>query len=1244
MRRSIAQRASLSAGIALSLVIPLAAPSHGVAASARLTAVRSSGAGLSPADVQRLSAGADQRVIVLLRNQYRGLPARGATRSARAAAIASDQGALLSELTQLHAPRVRPFHVINAVAATVSAAEVTRLHANPAVQAVVPDRIIQGPAPAPAAEPPSGPSPSMVSPLPSVPSACTSGVSLEPEVLQQTNTAFTDTTRLQAQNIVTGTGVTVAFIAEGLDPNNPDFIRPDGSPVFAKYVDFSGDGPNAPTGGGEAFGDASSIAAQGRFVYDVSVPVTTTNPQAAGVFVNPAYNTPPTHCRIQIRGMAPGASLIGIKAFGQNNQSPTSNFVQAIEYAVDHGANVLSQSFGSNPYPDEANDPISLADDAAVAAGVTVIASSGDAGTTHTIGSPATDPNVIAAGGTTQFRFYQEIVYSGFQLGNGDYASNNISSLSSSGPAQSGRQTVDVVAGADLNWEVCTPTPALYGSCRDGAGRGSRVGSFGGTSEAAPLIAGEAALVIAAYRQAHGGANPSPALVRELIKSTATDLNVPSDEQGAGEINSLKAVQAALSYHDANGAPPARGDALLVSPGSTLAATGNPGTPETFNIQVTNSGTTAQTVMPRVRTLGAPTYSQTFAVPIDPTSASTPTFIDSAGRRRPYVEQDFTVPADVDRLDAAIAWDITRQPGTLVRLIVLDPQGRYTAYSLPQGAGNGYGHVDVRDPRAGTYKAILFTGAGSAGYNGSVQLSVSTSNFVPAGTATPASSVLAPGATAAFAVTLSAPAQPGDENAEVAISGTTTDAGAVPIVLRSLVPFPTSAAPAGTVFNGTLTGGNARSDSPGQTLTYQFDVPAGLHDLDLGLAITDTNYNLQGVLVDPTGLPLDVQSTVTGTVTTNGDPQTRQDTGDTNTMQFFRRNPQPGRYTFVLLINNTISGLQTSLPFTATLSYNGVSVQAPDLPNSAGTILAQGAAVAVPVTVTNTGNTTKDFFADPRLSRYAQLSLGGPQVSVPLTISSFPLFFVPSEAKNLTIVAQSSAPTAPISMDILGDNGAPPNGFAKPQNQETGAPDIEAASFFDPLSGNYTAVASASYPEVPFGYWIAAPTLAGPYSDPGLRRSTVQLGASVNARQFDAGADSSTGDKFIAALADFGVNLGLPTHYTPLTLAPGQTGVITVTLTPNAAPGTTVKGFVYVDAFNVNSSGAAAGTLVTGSGDELRALPYAYTVGAPSPPPPPSQTPELGSGELLGLGLAPLLALAFSRRRRRAAHARGHTG
>ncbi|MER6902054.1 S8 family serine peptidase, partial [Amycolatopsis sp. NPDC000740] len=341
---------------------------------------------------------------------------------------------------------------------------------------------------------------------------------LEPEALTSIR-AYSTTGGKSASDLANGAGVKVAFLADNMDPNYADFIRPDGSHVFSDYQDFSGDGPNTTDAGAEAFGDASSIAAQGVVVHDLSKFVNEKHPLPAG-------------CNIVVKGVAPGASLVGLNVFGKT--ATNSAVLQAIDYAVtvDH-VDVINESLGLNQYPDSSSRNLfQVFNDQAVAAGVTVTASSGDAGTTSTIGSPATDPLVISTGATTDNRLYAQTGYAAFPFSNGKWVSDNISALSSSGITQNGR-TIDLVAPGEGNWADCAPA---YSECRNfnTVPQPTDLESFGGTSESAPLTAGVAALVIQSYRNAHHGASPSPAQVKQIITSTARDLNLPADEQGAG--------------------------------------------------------------------------------------------------------------------------------------------------------------------------------------------------------------------------------------------------------------------------------------------------------------------------------------------------------------------------------------------------------------------------------------------------------------------------------------------------------------------------------------------------------------------------------------------------------------------------------------------------------------------------------------------------------------------------------------
>jgi hypothetical protein len=982
-------------------------------------------------------------MIVLLRNQLTELNVDRSTARKRAAAIATSHAPFVAELQTRKVRRVRSFQTVNGFAARLSQDEIDTLTAKPEILAVVPDRAIPKPRRANPVGPAGSPRAVAGGSTMSAASLCNT---LEPEALQITNTAFLDPSTPQAQSVldghgkpVTGTGVTVAVIADGMDPNIPGFIRPDGSKVFVDYQNFSGDPAGTPTTGGEIFGDASSVAAQDMpngqpLFYDIS---------------QFAFASLPSPCNIRIRGMAPGASLVGIDIFSNLNYSPLSLAVQAIDWAVvNDQVDVINESFGENYVADASTDPLSLANAAAVQAGVTLTVASGDAGSAGTFGSPATDPNVIAAGASTQLRFYAQTGFAPFSLAAG-YVGDNVSSFSSGGFAESRPRMVDVLAPGDASWALCSTNQALFTDCATFNGAPSPIEFFGGTSEAAPLTAGEAALVIQAYRSTHGGQSPSPALVKALIMSTASDLGAPAAEQGAGRIDALAAVNAALSVQTEDGAPHPRGTEIVATP-SAAVLSARPGDTVQTTFQVTNTGTTAQHLRPALQRLGAPFAGQTIPVTLGTS---------------PIVSQTFAVPAGADHLDVSIAFP----PSSFEALWLLDPQGRLVGYSFPQGGGSGYGSVDAVKPAAGTWTAIV------NGAPGLTELTWAAEDYVALGSVSPARLDLAPGASAAVTATFRAPSQPGDLSAAVRFPGSALSD--IPVGVRIAVPL----GPKGGSFVGTLTGGNGR---PGAVPTqiYAFTVPSGVNDLALTLTVPDSGYGLTGFLVDPNGSVLDSASNTANL----GEGETA--------LELLRASPQAGAWK-LLLQENQASGNETSIQFSASIAFDAAKVTAPSLPNSrhASVSIAQGATVAI--SVTNTGAVTKAYFADARLSSLTSLVLPTEVGCAPTLPGYCAVNEVPTRVAALELQAQASLP---ITMDASPFTG----GFQYPED-----PDVWATPV-----GHGTVAASLVLPEVPYGPWVISPVLVGTFGAAGAPQVAVTTTATAVLQAFDPSITASTGD------------------------------------------------------------------------------------------------------------------------------------
>jgi hypothetical protein len=1105
----------------------------GVAAAILFISGSAPAVDMAPLAAQQAGSAVNRSVIVIMKNHH-----------LTGAEAESDRAPVLNALAQTAPRRVKRFQAVNSFATTVSADELEHLKADPNVAMVVPDLIIRRPnvhaVPA-ASSPRTTLTPNVI------PGACGANgkVLLDPEALQTTNTSSDDPHAKTARSLgFTGKGVKVAWIADGIDTQNVNFIRPStGKSVFVDYQVFAAEGAGQPTTGGEAFLDANSIAGQGVHVYNVQ---------------DFSAQPTPSTCNVRIEGMAPGADLVGLDVFSSFDVTTESNFLQAIDYAIFTAhVDVLNESFGSNPFPDSsALNATKVFNDAAIRAGITVTVSSGDAGSTNTIGSPATDPLSIAVGGSTAFRFYAQTNYASARyFATTGWLNDNISSLSSGGYTQAGR-TLDLVAPGDLGFASCDASPNFV-DCTNFKGVSSDVEESGGTSQSAPLTAGAAALVIEAYRNSHHGESPTPALVKQILTSTATDLGVPATEQGAGLLNSYKAVLLAQSIK--TGQTPI-GQSLLLSQ-NQLNAAANPGTVQRWPVTVTNTGAQAQIVHLAGKTFGAHENVQSGSITLK--DGTSPEFANYQGLQNNYGVFHFRVPSGADRLDAAIAYPapVGSNNNARVRLILVDPLGRFAAHSLPQGVGN-FGNVDVRQPVAGTWTGVIFGDVQSiGGTNGKVPWQVYTQRFTPFGSVSPATLSLKSGQSATFEVTATTPRTPGDSSGSIVLTSTGggtdpfvgMESNSIPVTLRSLVNLSN-----GGHFQGVLTGGNGRPPGEGQVNYYEFNVGPGHSSITADVTLQNDIGDMVGTyLIAPDGTALGFgQNSVNGV--------------NTPSITAYTHNPAPGRWTLIVQFAEPVVGDEVSQTFTGDIKLDDVSVSAPSLPNSQHTMLTAGVPVVVPVRITNKGAAAEAFFIDARLNTVTHIALGN--LSPPPSSAGYPLPL--AGAGPLWLM-----PTQTASMQVVG-NATVPIEFDYGPNQ--GDPDLVAG----PISGTQAAGQYApGAGVVQQGVWFATPDEFGPFSGP-APAGVANFTMTAKTKAFDPAVTSAPGDLWLAA-----VDPAALASFAPVVIEPGQTVIVNVTITPSGSPGTVVSGNLYVD--DVESAVPPYAQL---TGDELAAIPYTYTI------------------------------------------------
>jgi hypothetical protein len=531
-----------------------------------------------------------------------------------------------------------------------------------------------------------------------------------------------------------------------------------------------------------------------------------------------------------------------------------------------------------------------------------------------------------------------------------------MAALSSGGPAANDK-VVDLVAPGDSSAVSCNPATADESGCPDN----TLTETFRGTSMSAPIVAGAAADVIQAYADSHEGTKPTPALVKQILTGTATDIGAPSDQQGAGLLDTDAAVHAARQEP---GSSVTSDSTALVSSSSQVDITGNGGANSTTNVSLYNASSKPTTVTGTFRELSQPTQigkvtTENITAPVP----GTPIPLQGNPAAAPI---SFTVPAGLAQFNADM---IIPDPAnnTDVGVTLFDPQGRlaqisysYNADFAGAGPSPNEQHVEIQTPMAGTWTAKFFWNANDVplqappsapgSYRGSMSFHVTGQHDVFG--ASTKSVTIAAHASATVPLRVAFPAAPGDHPESVQFTGSTGARLSLPVSRRTLIPSK------GGKFSTTITSTVGRDI--GQLSTYDVDVPAGQKDLDVAFRTADTSANntYTYYLVDPNG-NLVVQDTTPST-TGQGIGANNQ-AGDA---YLSVANPVFGRWEVDVQLDLTVSGKEFTQTVAGTLSFNQAKVDDyGTLPVSATKTIKAG--TPIDVRVTNTTGIGRTFTLVP---------------------------------------------------------------------------------------------------------------------------------------------------------------------------------------------------------------------------------------------------------------------------------------
>lgn len=238
----------------------------------------------------------------------------------------------------------------------------------------------------------------------------------------------------------------------------------------------------------------------------------------------------------QYKGTAPGAKLVFHSI--ENAKGKLETDVETIlQEAYEEGARIHSNSWGANDKGEYSLSSLLFDRFLWEHPDMTVLVAAGNEGEKgyKTIGSPATAKNVIAVGATENVRP---------NLGKNSDKADDVWVSSSRGLTGDGRLKPDIVAPGTA---ILSTRSSLAPSKNFYKRFNEQYAYMNGTSMATPILAGGVAQ-IREFLQEEGEKNPSGALVKAMLLTSADNLDEDMREQGFGRANLANAIE--TNYKD----------------------------------------------------------------------------------------------------------------------------------------------------------------------------------------------------------------------------------------------------------------------------------------------------------------------------------------------------------------------------------------------------------------------------------------------------------------------------------------------------------------------------------------------------------------------------------------------------------------------------------------------------------------------------------------------------------------------